>query len=278
MQSSDRLAIIRPLKAIVGVIVGIDRGILSDETQICYPTAETFRCARRAVKSRTAINMHSRHCEAQSVAVAGCAVQALVMAWCVAVESTAVTAKEEKTPIAAGTSVEIRLPADHQKALGDQGQLLAVDLTHGDGTGRLSVGRIWTGEPTVNTGFGPGWGDMNLVRLTMIQAKQILVWRGGQGCARLAIQLGETFETTDRATISQNKDGWVMQTRDGVRLTFDSKGRLTSEDSGAGVSRTYAYDSKGRLASVMPGPRISWRIITTTAAGSYASMVPRDCR
>ncbi len=69
-------------------------------------------------------------------------------------------------------SIVSGLPGDHEAA---NGRLVAADLRHGSGAEILAVRRSWAGTDTSNTHFGPGWADVNSVRLTQVDKEVVLI-------------------------------------------------------------------------------------------------------
>src|ERR1700736_1467058 len=91
------------------------------------------------------------------------------------------------------------MPTDHEFT---RGEFVAKDLEHGALAARLELQRIWGGAETSNTHFGPGWSDINAVRLTLIDKNVLLIWRGGAGW-RTAYRHSETSFTGDYGEIIQ---------------------------------------------------------------------------
>jgi YD repeat-containing protein len=138
------------------------------------------------------------------------------------------------------------LPTDHEVADGEA--LEAVDLEHGMGFSLLAVRRSWAARETLNTHFGPGWSDPNLVRLASIDKDHLLIWRGGRGW-RSAHRQGDLFATSTGVKIRPSSEGWTLEISNGNELNFDRKGRLSNEKTPEGC-RTYAYDGRDRLVSI----------------------------
>lgn len=149
------------------------------------------------------------------------------------------------------------VPADHRVAKDET--LIAADLEHGVGDRKLTLTRSRAGSETLNTHFGPGWGDENVVRLSLIDQDALMIWRGGSGW-RTAYRKGEKlFESGDGVKIQQTDGGWSAQMPQGPIFTFDGDGRLISERSDAGIFCNYTYDDRGRLISVGTTPENSLR-------------------
>lgn len=151
----------------------------------------------------------------------------------------------------APSAAEESLPTGHRFTA--QGRFLAVDLDHGSGGERAAVQRTWIGLDTLNTHFGPGWCDLNDIRLMHIAQDRVAVLRGGIGW-RLARREGEAFLGDGGEKIRKSTDGWTLETSNGQTLQFDSRGRLMSAKDPFGTVWQYTYDDKGRLRSVGDGP------------------------
>jgi hypothetical protein len=59
------------------------------------------------------------------------------------------------------------IPNDHTFHI-DSG-IVATELAHGGGATRLAVNRSWRGTGTLNSHFGPGWADRNVVQRSLIR-------------------------------------------------------------------------------------------------------------
>ena len=151
----------------------------------------------------------------------------------------------------------LRVPADH--VLSDDGELVAIDVQHGSGGAKLELRRIWRGDETADTGFGPGWSDANLVRLTMPDERRVMIWCGGVGWCIGEPQKDGDFATAEGDTIRKASSGWTMEQPSGARLDFDSDGRLLSVKPAAGPKRTYTYDEQGRLLTLGTSPENTLR-------------------
>jgi YD repeat-containing protein len=149
------------------------------------------------------------------------------------------------------------VPSDHSFDI--ETGFVASDLAHGYGTTCLAVTRAWRGTGTLNSHFGPGWSDGNIVRLCLISKNLLLIWRGGVSSQLAYRTSGNIFETDDSEKIERTDQGWVKQTHHGDVLMFDTSGRLLSEKPAAGAVRAYSYDKSGRLASVGTGPENALR-------------------
>lgn len=149
------------------------------------------------------------------------------------------------------------VPSDHLFNI--ESGFVASDLAHGRGATRLEVTRLWRGTGTLNSHFGPGWSDRNVVRLSLISKNLLLIWRGGVGSQSAHRTSESIFETDEGEKIERTDKGWVEQTRQGDVLSFDAGGRLLSEKPAAGAVRAYSYDKNGRLASVGTGPENALR-------------------
>lgn len=147
---------------------------------------------------------------------------------------------------------KLAIPADH--SLDVETGFAASDLNHGHGAVQLTVMRRWNGTATLNTLFGPGWSDQNSVRLTLVSSNVLLIWRGGIGSNVAYRNEAKVFEGDDGEKFQQTDKGWMGQLSHGRILTFDSAGRLTSEQGATGPVRNYNYDKNGRLISVGTGP------------------------
>ncbi len=145
-----------------------------------------------------------------------------------------------------------RMPVDH--FLTDQNELVTSDLTHGSGLVMVTVRRTWRGAETLNTHFGRGWSDENVVRLTLPEPERVLIWRGGIGWRAAQQQQDGTFVTAENETIRKTPVGWSLEDASGIVFNFDADGRLLSETSSVGPKRTYGYDEQGRLITVGDDP------------------------
>jgi YD repeat-containing protein len=133
--------------------------------------------------------------------------------------------------------------------MGDDGRLLALDLEHGLGFSRMVVARAWAGQETLNTHFGPGWSDPNLIRLTQTGPDEILLWRGGQ-LWRVAHRQDDTFVTSNGASIRKTSEGWALKAPTREVWTFNTAGNLCNEQSSFERTKTYRYDQKERLVVI----------------------------
>jgi len=127
--------------------------------------------------------------------------------------------------------------------------LIAIDLEHGDGAAKLLVRRTWLGRETLNTVFGEGWSDDNLIRLTLMDSDTIVIRRGGVGW-RVGYREGDRFVTSAGENIAKEGADWKMQFASGQVARFDRQGRLLETTNTASRKRLYTYDTSGRLISV----------------------------
>lgn len=152
--------------------------------------------------------------------------------------------------VPASVTVVSGVPADH--LISESGSLLANDLSHGEGWSLMTVRRTWLGRDTVNTHFGVGWSDPNLVRLTLLSADRLLIWRGGTGW-RTAQRDGDQFATGDGDTIRTTPAGWQMRFVSGEEWRFNPNGTLATIQSALGSVRKFAYEGD-RLTVIEDGP------------------------
>ena len=130
-----------------------------------------------------------------------------------------------------------------------------VDLEIGKDAERIAVQRHWVGAATLNSHFGTGWADENVVHLTQVDQDTVLVWRGGRGW-RVAHRDGGSFKTLTGHQVIRSATGWNYREGDKTAsaMEFDTQGRLQTETPRVGAPRKYSYDPLGRLASVSAGP------------------------
>ena len=140
------------------------------------------------------------------------------------------------------------MPANHSLDF-DTG-FVANDLTHGFGATQLAINRRWSGSDTLNTHFGAGWSDQNVMQLTLVSRNLILIWRGGVGWLTAHRKGEKLFEGDTGEKIEQTDKGWTAQMPHGVTLTFDTNGRLISQKPATGPACNYSYDKNGRLISI----------------------------
>jgi YD repeat-containing protein len=143
------------------------------------------------------------------------------------------------------------MPANHSLDF-DTG-FVADDLTHGIGAMQLTVARRWSGTDTLNTHFGSGWSDQNVIQLTLVSRNVILLWRGGVGWLTAHRNGEKLFEGDAGEKIEQTDKGWTAHMPHGGILTFDTNGRLISKKPAAGPACNYSYDKTGRLVSMGTG-------------------------
>lgn len=143
------------------------------------------------------------------------------------------------------------MPANHSLDF-DTG-FVADDLTHGIGATQLTVNRRWSGTDTLNTHFGSGWSDQNVIQLTLVSRNVILLWRGGVGWLTAHRNGEKLFEGDAGEKIEQTDKGWTAHMPHGVTLTFDTNGRLISKKPATGPACNYSYDKSGRLVSMGTG-------------------------
>ncbi len=157
---------------------------------------------------------------------------------------------QSSAEVPASVTVVSGVPADH--LISESGSLLANDLSHGEGLSWMTVRRTWLGRDTVNTHFGVGWSDPNLVRLTLLSTDRLLIWRGGTGW-RTAQRDGDQFATGDGDTLRTTPEGWQMRFVSGEEWSFNPDGTLATIQSALGAVRKYAYEG-GRLTVIADGP------------------------
>ena len=157
---------------------------------------------------------------------------------------------QSSAEVPARVTVVSGVPADH--LISESGSLLANDLSHGEGLSLMTVRRTWLSRDTVNTHFGVGWSDPNLVRLTLLSADRLLIWRGGTGW-RTAQRDGDQFATGDGDTIRTTPAGWQMRFVSGEEWRFNPNGTLATIQSALGSVRKFTYEG-GRLTVIEDGP------------------------
>ena len=157
---------------------------------------------------------------------------------------------QSSNEVATRVAIVSGVPADHM--ISEAGSPIANDLSHGDGLSLMTVRRTWLGRGTVNTHFGVGWSDPNHVRLTLLSADRLLIWRGGTGW-RTAQREGDQFATGDGDTIRTTPEGWRMRFVSGEEWSFHSDGALASIQSAWGAVRKFAYET-GRLTAIEVAP------------------------
>jgi len=132
-------------------------------------------------------------------------------------------------------------------------QITFIDLTHGDGLLRLALKRVWLGDKTLNQHFGPGWSDPNLIRLSQVSSDTILLLQGGTDW-QLAHRSGDNFSLAEGLTLKETGNGWLMQSPQGGKMTFNVEGRLTTVMNKHDLVTQITYDESGRLTALKLGP------------------------
>ena len=138
--------------------------------------------------------------------------------------------------------------------LTSNGALIAHDLDHGIGAARLRMTRLWLGRETLDSHFGPGWSDENEVRLGLIDADAVIIWRGGVGWYTAYRKGEQLFAGASGETIRRTDSGWTAEQANGGALVFDNDGRLTADRPAVGPARNYTYDNNGRLSTIGTAP------------------------